>query len=320
MNDCFKTHPATQPVPLDAELRAVLETLPKQLYLLPLEQFRATMERQVAETPKLNLPVAKIEDREIAGPGGPIRLRIYTPQGSGPWPLLLHYHGGGWVLGTLDTHDDVCRSLCSLSGSVVVSVDYRRAPEHKHPAAVEDCWTALQWTAESAAAIGGDPNRMGVIGDSAGGNLAAAVALCCRDRKGPRLALQVLIYPVTNYDFDTASYHENADDYGLTRDAMIFFWESYLATSAQGTEPYASPLRAGDLSGLPPALILTAQFDPLRDDGEAYAARLRRAGVPVRLTRYLDMNHGFFMAAAMFDSAHCALQEVADALKEALRR
>jgi acetyl esterase len=201
-----------------------------------------------------------------------------------------------------------------------VSVDYRRAPECKYPAAVDDCYNALQWTVKNAATIGGDPRQVAVAGDSAGGNLAAAVAIRARDQGSPSVAMQVLIYPVTNCGFDTASYHENADGYGLTRDAMVFFWRSYLAHADQGEEPCVSPLRAANLAGLPPALIVTAQFDPLRDDGEAYAARLHRAGVPVRLTRYLDMNHGFLMCGAMFRSADGALHEIADALKEAFRR
>ena len=316
----FRTHPSTPPVPLDPELRAAIEAEPNGLYLLPLDEFRTAAAQRSATTPKLNAPVQAVENRGVAGPDGEIPIRIYRPQGGGPFPVLVYFHGGGWVVGTLDTHDDVCRALCHRSGCVLVSVDYRRAPEAKYPAAVDDCYAVLEWLAEHAATIDGDPERLAVAGDSAGGNLAAAVAIRARDQGALPLALQVLIYPVTNYGFDTASYHENANGYGLSRDAMIFFWRSYLAHSDQGDEPCASPLRAVDLAGLPPALILTAQFDPLRDDGEAYAARLHRAGVPVRLTRYLDMNHGFLMCGALFKSVDCALQEIADALKEAFRR
>jgi acetyl esterase len=316
----FRTHPSTQSVPLNPELKAAIESQPDRLYLLPLDEFRAAAEQLVAETPKLNAPVKAVENRSVAGLDGEIPIRVYHPQGGGPFPLLVYFHGGGWVVGNLDTHDDVCRALCHRSGCLVVSVDYRLAPESRYPAAVDDCYTVLEWIVENAATFDSDPKQVAVAGDSAGGNLAAAIAIRARDQEQLSLALQVLIYPVTNYGFDTASYHENAEGYGLTRDAMIFFWSSYLAHSEQGDEPYASPLRAANLAGLPPALILTAQFDPLRDDGEAYAARLHRAGVPVRLTRDLDMNHGFLMCGALFPSADCALQEIADSLKETFRR
>jgi len=306
-----------QPVPLDAELKAAIEADPERLYLLPLDEFRAASLQRFVKTPTLSEPVKAVENRSVAGPDGQIPIRIFRPEGFGPFPVLVFFHGGGWVVGTLDTHDDVCRALGHRSGCVVVSVDYRRAPECKYPAAVDDCYGAVQWLVKNAAAFNGNPQQLAVCGDSAGGNLAAAVAIRARDQGLRGLALQVLIYPVTNYGFDTASYHENAEGYGLTRDAMRFFWESYLANADQGAEPYASPLRAPNLAGVAPALILTAQFDPLRDDGEAYAARLHRAGVAVRLTRYLDMNHGFILCGAMFQSADCALQEIADALKEA---
>ena len=316
----FRTHPSTQPVPLDPDLRAALDAEPDPLYLLPLDEFRAAAELRCVKTPKLSAPVKAVENRRVAGPDGAIPIRLFRPEGRGPFPVLAFLHGGGWVVGSLDTHDDVCRVLCHRSGCVVVSVDYRLAPESKYPAAVNDCYSVLEWIVENAATFDGDPKQLAVCGDSAGGNLAAAVAIRARDQGSVGLALQVLIYPVTNYGFDTASYHENADGYGLSREAMRFFWSSYLARSDQGDEPDASPLRATNLAGLPPALILTAQFDPLRDDGEAYAARLRRAGVPVRLTRYLDMNHGFILCGAMFASADCALQEIADSLREAFRR
>ena len=313
----FRTHPSTQPVPLDPELQAALASEPDRLYLLPLDEFRTASEQQFATIPKQNAPVKTVENRSIAGLNGEIPIRIYRPEGGGPFPVLVYLHGGGWVVGTLDTHDDVCRTLCHRSGCVVVSVAYRLAPESKYPAAVDDCYVVLEWIVAKAATFDGDPKQLAVSGDSAGGNLAAALAIRARDQGTFRLALQVLIYPVTNYSFDTASYHENADGYGLTRDAMVFFWRSYLTKSDQGDEPYASPLRAVNLAGLPPALILTAQFDPLRDDGEAYAARLHRAGVPVRVTRYLDMSHGFLLCGAMCTSADYALQEIVDSLKDA---
>ena len=267
-------------IPLDPKLQAALEEEPDTLFLQPVDQFREVVEQRSAETPKLSAAVAAIDNRKIPGPAGQIPIRVFRPEGRGPFPLLVYLHGGGWVTGSLNTCDDVCRTLCHRSGCVVVSAGYRLAPEHKYPAAIDDCYAVLTSTAENAAMIDGDSQRLAIAGDSSGGNLAAAIALCVRDRGGPKLALQVLICPVTNYGFDTASYHKNADGYGLTRDAMIFFWKSYLVNSDQGDESYASSLRAVNLAGLPPALIITAQFDPLRDDGEAYAARLHRRAYP----------------------------------------
>lgn len=313
----FKTHPATLSTPLHPTLKASLEAQNEELFLLPVEQFRAIKEQQAAERPKINAAIAKIENRSIPGPAGEIPVRIYTPLGNGPFPVVVHIHGGGWVIGSLDACDDVCRALCNFSDAVIVSVDYRLAPEYRYPAGLDDCWAALKWVVEHVSVIGGDATRIAVCGDSSGANLAAATALYSRDNGGPQLALQVLIYPVTNFGFDTASYHQKANNFGLSRDAMIFFWTSYLAKPEHGIEPYASPLQATDLTGLPPALILTAEHDPLRDDGEAYAARLHQAGVPVQVTRYLDMNHGFFNCGAMYESAARALREVGDSLKQA---
>ena len=315
----FRTHPSTQPVPLDPQLWAAIQAEPDRLYVLPLDEFRAVAEQRAEKTPKLNAPVQAVENRRVAGPDGEIPIRIFHPQGRGPLPVLVYFHGGGWVVGTLDTHDDVCRALCHRAGCVLVSVDYRRAPEFQVSGrprrllrrAGMDRKERRDDRRRFPAGRRGRRQRRRQFGGGRGDPR--------RDQERLRLALQVLIYPVTNYGFDTASYHENADGYGLSRDAMMFFWESYLAHAGQGSEPCASPLRAANLAGLPPALILTAQFDPLRDDGEAYAARLHRAGVPVRLTRYLDMNHGFLMCGAMFPSAACALQEIADWLKEAFR-
>lgn len=316
----FKTHPATASVPLHPEIQAAVEMQTEELFLLPVEQFRAVKEQQAAERPKMDAAVAKIENRSIPGPADQIPIRIYTPQGLGPFPVVVHIHGGGWVIGSLDTCDDVCRALCNLSESLIVSVDYRLAPEHRYPAGLDDCYAALQWVAEHAPSINGDAARIALCGDSSGGNLAAATALYARDHGGPNATFQALIYPVTNCGFDTASYHQKACGFGLTRDAMVFFWTSYLAVPEHGNDAYASPLRASNLTGLPPALIVTAEHDPLRDDGEAYAARLHREGVPVHVTRYLDMNHGFFNCGAMYDSAARAIHEVADSLKQAFQR
>ena len=261
--------------------------------------------------------VAQIEERTIPGPGGEIPVRIYTPEGPAPFPVLVYFHGGGWVVCDLDTHDGICRALSNAAGCLTVSVDYRLAPEHKYPAAAEDAYAATQWVAAHAAAIGGDPTRTTIGGDSAGGNLAAVVALMARDRGGPPIALQALVYPVTDFNFESPSYRENGEGYLLTRESMIWFWDHYLVDRAQGREPYASPLRATALEGLPPALVITAEYDPLRDEGEAYGARLAAAGVPTTTTRYDGMIHGFFTAVGTMDASATAIDEVAAALRRA---
>jgi acetyl esterase len=265
-------------------------------------------------------PVAKVEDRSIPGPVGQIPVRIYTPQGSGPFPVLVYFHGGGWVIGNVDTHDPTCRTLANAAGCVVVSVDYRLAPEHKFPAAVDDCYAATQWVAANAAAINGDSGRIAIGGDSAGGNLTAVVAIEARERGGPPLVFQLLVYPVTDYSFSTPSYRDNADGYLLTKDSMVWFWDHYLRSEADGQDYRASPLRASDLTGLPPALVITAEYDPLRDEGEAYAARLQESGVSVTCTRYDGMIHGFYGLTAVVDQARKAVEESVAALRASFAR
>lgn len=263
-------------------------------------------------------PVAKVEDRLIPGPAGQIPVRVYTPQGSGSSPVLVWFHGGGFALGSIEIVDEFCRALTNAAGCIVVSVDYRLAPEHKFPAAVDDCYTATKWVAENANAIGGDPTRIAVGGDSAGGNLAAVVALMARDRGTPPLVYQLLVYPVTNFAFDTPSHREYADGYFLTKDDMAWFCNLYLRSEADSHNPYASPLQAQDLRGLPPALVITGEFDPLRDEGEAYAARMREAGVPVACKRYNGMIHGFL--SMPLDQGKKARQEAAAGLRSAFAR
>lgn len=266
-------------------------------------------------------PVHKVEDRKIPIPGGPMPVRIYTPSSGGRLPVLVFFHGGGWVLGDLETHDAPCRTLANAAGCMVVAVDYRLAPEHKFPAAAEDCYAATKWVVLNAATLGGDPTRIAVGGDSAGGNLAAAVTLMARDRGAPSFTYQVLVYPVTDYAFTSASYRENADGYLLTTDLMQWFWHHYLPTEGDGQNPYASPLRdTREAEKLPPALVITAEFDPLRDEGEAYAARLRKAGVPVVLTRYNGMIHGFFSLGTVLEQGKKALAEAAAGLRAAFVR
>jgi acetyl esterase len=246
-------------------------------------------------------PVARVEDRVIAGPGGLLAIRIYVPAAPGPLPAMVYFHGGGWVLGNLDGSDAQCRALTNAAGCVTVSVDYRLAPEAKFPAPAEDCYAATLWVAENASALGCDPGRVAVAGTSAGANLAAVVPLMARDRGRPAIAFQVLVYPITDGGMDTPSYGENAEGYFLTADAMGGFWKHYINDDPDRVHPYAAPINAADLGGLPPALVITAEHDPLRDEGEAYAARLRAAGVPVTCTRYDGTIHSFVSFAANLD-------------------
>jgi len=260
-------------------------------------------------------PVRSIENLRIPGPDGEIPIRVYTPDTPAPRAGLVYFHGGGWVVCDLDTHDVPCTAIARRAGAVVVSVDYRLSPEHKFPAAMTDCYAATTWVADNAGKLGIDPNRICIGGDSAGGNLAAVVALKSRDASGPKIALQAMVYPVTDLSsFDTESYLEFAAGYQLTKIEMEWFRDMYLAHPEDARNPDASPLRARDLRGLPPALVITAECDPLRDEGEAYAKRLHDAGVPVTRTRYAGMIHPFFSLAGALPQALEAYQEVADAV------
>jgi acetyl esterase len=304
-------------VPLHPQAQTLLDTLAQlgfaDMSTLTPEQARA----QMVAVPRPPGPdVAAVEDRNIPGPDGHVPVRIYTPEGEGLRPVVVFFHGGGWVIGNLESHDATCRGLCNAAGAVVVSVDYRLAPEHRFPAAPEDCYAATKWVADNAAAIGADASRLAVAGDSAGGNLAAAVTLMARERGGPSIGFQALVYPVTDYAFGTPSYAENGDGYLLSRAGMEWFWGLY-ADPSDAANPLASPLREKDLSGLPPALVITAGYDPLRDEGEAYGARLQEAGVPVTCTRYDGMLHGFFGNPAL-DDGTAAVNQVSAAIREAL--
>ncbi len=259
----------------------------------------------------------QVEDRTIQGPGGSLPLRIYWPPGPRPLPVLVYYHGGGWVIGNLDTHDFQCRLMASWAGCMVVHVNYRHAPEHVFPAAIDDAYAGACWVEENAAALGADAGRIAVGGDSAGGNLAAAVALMARERGAPRLALQYLAYPVMDASMGLPSYNENANGYGLTAEGMAWFWDQYVPDLADRSNPLASPLQAPDLSGLAPALVMTAEFDPLRDEGEAYARRLKEAGVPVELKRYEGLVHGFLAQTGEIDGARVAMADLVRALRGA---
>jgi acetyl esterase len=262
-------------------------------------------------------PVANVDDRVLEIDGARIPIRIYTPDGVAPYAALVYFHGGGWVIGNIETHDQICRKLANRGGCMVISVEYRVAPEHKFPTAAEDAYGATAWVAAHAADLGIDASRIAVGGDSAGGNLAAAVTLMARDRGGPPLMFQALIYPVTHFNFDTPSYTENAEGYFLTQGSMRWFWGHYLASEADGEQPYASPLAAKDLGGLPPALIIAAEFDPLRDEDAAYAQRLREAGVDATYHCYDGTIHGFVQMEALLDAGKAAIEEVGAALKAA---
>jgi acetyl esterase len=264
--------------------------------------------------------VAEVVDRGIPGPAGTLPVRIYKSGAPSPAPVLVYFHGGGWVCGNLDTHDSLCRALANAARCVVVSVDYRLAPEHPFPAPVEDAYAATAWVSDNGARLGADPTRLAVGGDSAGGALAAAVCLMARDRGGPAITCQLLNYPATDYAFDTASYVENASGYQLTREGMIWFWNHYLATPADGCHPYASPLRAEDFSGLPPAIVITAEFDPLRDEGEEYARRLMAAGVPVHLLSYPGLIHNFVRMFPILEAGRAAIEETGELLRSRWNR
>lgn len=261
-------------------------------------------------------PQVATEDCSVPGPDGEIPVRVYRPEVDGVLPVTVYFHGGGFVIGSLQSHDATCRALCAKSDTVVVAVDYRLAPEHPFPAAPDDCYAATRWVTEHAAELGVDPARLAVAGDSAGGNLAAVVCLMAKERGGPAIALQVLVYPVTDH-VETPSRLENSRGYLLTGEALEYFIGHY-AAEADRRHPYCAPLRATDLSGLPPALIVTAEYDPLCDEGEAYGSRLRDAGVPVTVSRYDGMVHGFFQMTALVDRASDAEDEVAVALRKAL--
>jgi len=261
--------------------------------------------------------VARVVHRFIPGPTADLPVRIYYPDGEGPFPAVVWFHGSGWVICNLDVNDVPARALTNRSGCVVIAVNYQKAPEHPFPVPFDDCWATLQWVRANAVALGVDPARIAVGGDSSGGNLAAAVALRSADEGDP-VSFQALIYPVTNFDLDTPSYLENAEGYLLNRESMRWFWDKYLAAPSDGENPYASPLRADSLAGSAPAFIATAEFDPLRDDGERYAHRLRDAGVEVTLTRYDGMVHGFFLMDGVLDRARGLFDETGAALRSAL--
>jgi acetyl esterase len=297
-------------VELGAELRRLDELGP--------EGARRQVARLVSLVPVPPVAVAVVRDVVVPGPGGPLAARVYVPEGRAPFPGLVYFHGGGWVIGDLDTHDRICRRLAREGGCVVVAVAYRLAPEHRYPAAHDDAEAATAWVAASAAALGIDPARLAVGGDSAGANLATAVCRRARERGGPPIAFQLLVAPVTQHGEETASYREHAGAPGLGASEMRFFFSCYLRGPADGREDDVSPLRAAGLAGLPPALILTAENDPLRDEGMAYADRLRAAGVPVEAVCYEGAIHLFLFLADLAPLGRRAAARAGAALRERL--
>jgi acetyl esterase len=289
-------------VPLDPQVQGLLEAMAAQ-GMPPFHQMTVAQAREVAyafvDLQGDTEEVAEVREVSVPVDGGAVAVRVYRPDAPGPLPLVVYFHGGGWVIGDLDVADKPCRSLANAARAVVASVDYRRAPEHRFPTASEDSYAATTWLVEHAADLGADARDVTVCGDSAGGNLAAAVTLMARDRGGVPITRQVLLYPVTSPAEGSpfGSYVENADGYLLTAGDMHWFWKQYLRSPEDGKHPYAAPLKAADLTGLPPASVTVCEFDPLRDEGVAYADRLEKAGVPVTLNRIDGAVHGIFWLA-----------------------
>jgi acetyl esterase len=306
-------------VPLDPQMQAVRDQRERDnvppLYAMSLTDARAADLASIRESGGEAEPVHEVAELKISGPGGDLPLRLYRPSSDRPLPALLYFFGGGWVLGTIDTADGVSRSLANSSGALVAVVGYRLAPEHPFPAAIDDCYATVRWVAEHADQVGADPARLAVGGDSAGGNLAAAVALRAR-AGGPPLVGQLLVYPNTDQLADDQSMRAADDPFLFNRHSVAWYRQHYLANPVDAANPLASPLRSESLAGLPPALVITAEYDPLRDQGEAYARRLADDGVQVELSRYPGMAHGFFTMAGAVDASRSAIAQAASRLRE----
>ena len=311
-------------MPLHPQVHALLKQIAdsgaKPYHQVSVDEARRAFAAR-ALLPRSEVVVAKVENRSISGADATqVPVRIYTPNGTGPFPLLVYFHGGGWVVGDLDSHDSVCRELCGRADVVIVSVDYRLAPEHRFPAAVDDCLAATRWAATHAVSLNADASRLAVGGDSAGGNLAAVVALHLRDEGGPSIAAQLLVYPAVRMDGTvTQSMIDNAVGYGLQRADMDWFCAHYLPSTDAGRHPHASPLLAKSLANLPPALVQTCEFDPLRDEGEEYARALKAAGVEVTATRYEGSIHAAWGLFTVLEPGRRMVDQAVEWLREHLR-
>lgn len=312
-------------MPIDSDVQLVLDRLNAggipPLNTMPPAMARQTFEMTAPILDAKNVPIGAVENRRIPGPAGEIPIRIYTPvtAPAGPLGVLIYFHGGGFVIGSLNTHDAPCRLVANGAGVKVISVDYRLAPEHKFPAAVEDCQAATAWVSDNAAELGIDPDRIAVGGDSAGGNLAAVVSQWARSAGGrPAIRFQLLIYPVTDAVNTTPSRETCGKGYFLETELMTWFFAQYFAPGTNPRDPRLSPLLVDDLSGLPPAYVLTAEFDPLRDEGAAYADKLRAAGVPVTYVLGEGMIHGFWNMSGLVKAAGAAIAAASEALRAAL--
>lgn len=284
---------------------------------LSVDERREEMNSLSAVLTGKQVPVESVLNRTLPGQNSEIPIRIYHPDTLRTLPIIVFYHGGGWVLGNLDTHDNLVRYLAVKTEAVIVSVDYRLAPEHPFPSGIDDAYAALNWIAENAATFGGDPTKIAVAGDSAGGNLSAVVSLMARDMSGPEISRQVLFYPATNLQtFDTDSYNHFAEGYMLTRPTMIWFRTQYLPDESDWNNPYVSPLLAENHGNLPPATIITGEMDPLRDDGRLYAEKLDKAGVAVHYHCFDGMVHGFASGDKLLSQAREALDEAVQDLRD----
>ena len=308
MQAVLDAHAALGPKPLETLTAAEARKQPS-----PADAVMALLKKQGKSTaPEA---VGKVVNRTIPGAGGAIPVRIYWPKGDGPFPVIVYYHGGGWVIANLDTYDASARALTNAANAIVISSHYRQGPEHKFPAAHDDAWAAYQWSVKNAASLKGDTAKIAVAGESAGGNLAAFVTLMARDQKTKLPVHQLLVYPIANYDTDSPSYRENADAKPLSKAGMQWFFRNYLRSEADGADWRISLLRVDDVRGLPPTTVILAQIDPLRSEGQAYADKLTAAGVDVMVKRFDGVTHEFFGVGAVHPKAKQAVSDAAARLR-----
>ncbi len=308
-------------MPVDPQVQAILDQMDsghtRYMSDVSVETARRQMNATIEEVAE-DVDVHSSVDYQIPVDGGEIVVRVIRPHDRSDAPVLMYCHGGGWVLGSIDTHDVFCRNLANKSDVVIATVDYRLAPEHPFPTPAEDCYAALNWIVSNADELGIDPTKVAVGGDSAGGNLAAVTTLMARDRGGPNIAFQLLIYPMTDSDLTRPSYVENSEGYHLRTRDIEWCWQRHVPNEADRTHPYVAPLRAESHAELPPAMLITAEYDPLRDEGQLYAEALQEAGVPVERVHYDTMIHGFTRRTKLYNVARECQDRMADALRKAL--